>query len=98
MKQDKRDSKRLPTSAPIRYQKKGSRVFGNTIGRDVSDNGIGFISNEFLPISSNLIFEIQHPEKAGFTRAVGEVVWISSQPYSERFSVGAKFIEPPANI
>ena len=98
MLQERRDSERLSLSSPIRYRQKGSQRFGNTLGRDISNSGIGFISNEFFPISTQLIFEVQHPKTQGFVKAVGEIVWISNEPYSERFSIGARFIGPPMNI
>lgn len=98
MREERRDSERLALSAPVRYQKKGSQRFGNSIGRDINDSGIGFLSNEYFPISSQLIFETQHPCTHKCIRGLGEVVWVSSQPYSERFSVGARFIDPPVTI
>ena len=98
MFQERRNSERLLLSSPIRYRQKGSQRFGNTVGRDISNSGIGFISNEFFPISTQLVFDFQHPKTQGFVKVLGEVVWISNQPYSERFSVGARFIGPPMDI
>lgn len=98
MECDRRKVKRLPLSYPIRYQKKGSQEYGNSIGRDISNSGIGFTSNEYFPIRTQLIFELEHPDRHKFIKAVGEVVWASSEQYSERFSVGAKFIGPPLPI
>ena len=95
---EKRSSERLTLSSPIRYRRKGSQLFGNTIARDISNRGIGFVSNEFFPISTQLIFEIQHPKTHEFIKAVGEVAWVSNQAYSERFSIGARFIGPPMPI
>ena len=94
MEENKRVLERIHLATPIRYQKKGSQGFGNFMGRDISANGIGFVSNEFFPVSTQLIFEFQQPKANNYIKAVGEVVWISSQSYSERFSAGAKFIEP----
>ncbi len=95
---EKRDSERLPFSHSVRYQQKGSQIFGNSIGRDISNTGIGFIANEFFPISTDLIFELRHPKTQDFIKAVGRVVWISVQPHSEKFSVGARFIGPPITL
>ena len=98
MMQDKRESVRISMSSPVRYQRKGSQGFDNCITKDFSDSGIGFISNEFFPLSTHLVFEIEHPEDRKYIKAVGEVVWISSQPHSDRFSVGARFIGPPITL
>ncbi|MFC1666677.1 PilZ domain-containing protein, partial [Candidatus Omnitrophota bacterium] len=83
MTHNRRDSERLPTANPVRYQQKGSQRFANSMARDISDNGIGFISNEFFSVSTPLIFEAQHPKSREFIRAPGEIVWISNQPHSE---------------
>ena len=98
MAQERRGSKRITLSGPIRYQHKGSQRFGNSIGRDISMDGLGFISNEFFPISTDLVFEVQHPERPEFIKAVGKIIWISNQPHSDRYFVGAKFLGPPVHI
>lgn len=95
MIQERRCSKRLSLSKPIRYHQKGSQVYTNSLGKDISDKGIGFISDRFLPISSHVVIETHHPLNQDFIKVVAEVVWITSQPYSERFSVGARFLGPP---
>lgn len=95
MAQDRRGCRRLALFSPVRYQIKGSQRFGNSIGRDLSSGGIGFVSDEFFPVSTQLVFELQHPKTHEFIKAVGEIVWISSQPYTERYSIGARFIGPP---
>ena len=98
MEENKRILDRIHLTTPIRYQKKGSQRFGNFIGRDISANGIGFVSNEFFPVSTQFIFEFQQPKANNYIKTVGEVVWVSSQPHSERFSAGAKFIEPLSTL
>ena len=98
MYQERRSIKRLPLPKSVRYQQKGSQRFGNLLGRDINNAGIGFISNEFFPVFTHLIFEFQHPQTHEFIKAVGEVVWISNCPHSERFSAGARFIGPPLTI
>lgn len=98
MSQERREAQRMALSGPIRYQRKGSQRFGNSIGRDISAGGIGFISNEFFPVSTHLIFEVQHPQRAEYIKAVGEIAWISDQPHSDRYYVGARFLGPPVHI
>lgn len=95
---ERRLSKRLPLPVPVRYQQKGSQVFANTLGRDISETGIGFISNEFFSLSTQLVFETQHPDSHDFIKAVGEVVWVLKHPHTDRFSVGARFFGPPLPI
>lgn len=98
MSQDKREYRRIALSTSIRYQHKGSQRFGNSMGRDLSSGGLGFTSNEFFPVTTQLVFEVKHPEQAEYIKAVGEVMWISNQPYSDNYSVGARFLGPPLHI
>lgn len=98
MGSDRRIAKRITCQSAIRYQLPDVKDFTNTIARNISDTGIGFISNEFIPKSSHLILELNEPRYNKYMRASGEIVWISSQPHSERFYVGARFMEPPVEI
>ncbi|MFH1478763.1 MAG: PilZ domain-containing protein [Candidatus Omnitrophota bacterium] len=91
MNEEKRSSKRISLTSPIRYQRKGTHRFGDTIARDLSDTGIGFISNEFMPVNSELFFEFPTPPINEIEMRLGEIVWISKEPHSERFHVGARF-------
>ncbi|MBU1852768.1 MAG: PilZ domain-containing protein [Candidatus Omnitrophica bacterium] len=95
---ERRDSKRSGFSFPIRYQLKGSQRFGNTVGKDISDSGMRFISNEFFPLATHLIFEVQHPMNRQLMRTLGEVMWVSTWPYHEKFSVGVKFLSSPMSV
>ena len=94
MEDDRRAAKRIPCDLPVRYNQKGAKEYINTVGKDISDTGIGFISNEFIPKHSNLLFEIRPPWQPEPIQALAEVVWVSNQPYSERFNVGARFLDP----
>ncbi|MBU1888310.1 MAG: PilZ domain-containing protein [Candidatus Omnitrophica bacterium] len=94
MSGERRITKRSAFPMPVRYQQKSSQVFSNTLGRDISETGIGFVSSEFFPISTQLVFETQHPENRNFIKVAGEVMWVSKYPHSERFSVGARFLGP----
>ena len=98
MVQERRDFERLALSSAIRYQEKGSQRFANSVGRDISNGGIGFISDEFFPISTNLVFEVRHPKTQEMIKAVGEVVWISNARHSENYNVGARFLGPPIPV
>ena len=98
MNKNRRGFERHSLSGSIRYQRKGAQEFASSVGRDISSTGIGFISGEFFPISTDLIFQVQHPKTHDFIQAVGRVVWISNERHSERFLVGASFIGPPLSI
>lgn len=92
MGNEKRIASRILFNSSVRYQEKGGQGYRDTIGKDISNSGIGFIANEFIPKNSKLVFEIRSPWQQEPIQTLAEVVWISNQPYSERFNVGARFL------
>jgi hypothetical protein len=94
MEEDKRIASRISFTSPVRYYQKGASGYSDTVGKDISNSGIGFISNEFVPKNSHLVFELRSPWQIEPIQALAEVVWISNKPYSERFEVGARFLSP----
>jgi hypothetical protein len=94
MEEDRRIAQRISFDSAVRYRKKGTEIYSDTVGKNISNSGIGFISNEFISKHSNLIFEIRLPWRSETMQILTEVVWVSSQPYSERFEIGAKFLNP----
>ena len=98
MNNERRIAKRSAFAFPVRYQMKGDNAFMDTLGRDISETGISFVSNEFFPVSTRVILQTRHPENNSFIKAAGEVMWVSKYPHSERFSVGARFLGPPMPV
>ncbi|OIO34143.1 MAG: hypothetical protein AUJ70_01670 [Candidatus Omnitrophica bacterium CG1_02_40_15] len=94
MEEEKRFTSRILFNSSIRYYQKGAKIYSDTVGKDISNSGIGFISNEFIPRHSQLVFEIRPPWQPEPIQTLAEVAWISNQPHSERFNVGAKFLNP----
>lgn len=94
MEEEKRIAARILFDLSVRYHEKGTQRYSNTVGKDISNSGIGFISNEFIPKHSKLVFEIHPPWRPEPIQTLAEVVWVSNQPYSERFNVGARFLAP----
>ncbi|MCX5693027.1 MAG: PilZ domain-containing protein [Candidatus Omnitrophica bacterium] len=98
MEADKRIVPRILFNLPVRYRQKGTAGYSDTVGKDISNSGIGFISNEFIPKNSHLVFELHSPWQIEPIQALAEVVWVSNQPCSERFEVGAKFLGSPMQV
>ena len=95
MEADKRIAPRTLFNSPVRYYQKGAAKYNDTVGKNISNSGIGFISNEFIPKNSHLVFELRSPWQSEPIQTLAEVVWVSNQPFSERFEVGAKFLASP---
>ncbi|MFA5389376.1 MAG: PilZ domain-containing protein [Candidatus Omnitrophota bacterium] len=94
MGENKRIATRVLFNSPVRYYQQGIKEYSDTVAKDISNSGIGFISNEFIPKKSHLTFELFSPWQAGPVKTQAEVVWISNQPYSDKFVVGARFLKP----
>jgi c-di-GMP-binding flagellar brake protein YcgR len=98
MEKNRRIAKRIPFLSGVRYQIKGSQQFGNIRSKDVSKSGIAFVSNEFLPVATHLIFEFKLPEKKEYVKVLGKVVWVSNQSCSEKYLIGVQFDHPINDI
>ncbi|MDO8603022.1 MAG: PilZ domain-containing protein [Candidatus Omnitrophota bacterium] len=98
MEEERRVVPRISFDSPVRYRQEGLQRYSDTTGKDISTSGIRFISNEFIPKNSKLIFELRPPWRAEPIQATAKVVWISNQPYSEKFEVGARFLSPLTGI
>jgi len=92
MEEEKRIVPRVLFNSSVRYYEKGIPKYSDTVGKDISSSGVGFISNEFIPNHSKLLFELRPPWHQKPIQALAEVIWVSNQPYSERFNVGARFL------
>jgi len=94
MEEEKRIAPRISFDSSVRYHEKGGQAYTDTVGKNISNSGIGFISNEFIPKHSKLLFELRPPWGSEPIQTLAEVVWVSGHPYSERFDVGARFLAP----
>ena len=94
MEDERRIAPRIAFNSAVRYRQKGFQGYSDTVGKDISNSGIGFISNEFIPKHSKLVFELHPPWHVEPIQTTAEVVWVSNQPYSERFKIGAQFLNP----
>ena len=63
------------------------------ITRNVGENGLRIISNEFIPPATNLILEIFLPSLIGQIRALCKVIWAEKRRYSNQYDIGMEFIE-----
>jgi len=94
MEMEKRVASRILFDSPVRYYEKGAQRYSDTVAKDLSNSGIGFVSYEFLPKNSKIMCELRPPWHTEPIQALAEVIWISSQPYSEKFNIGARFLSP----
>lgn len=62
-----------------------------TTVHDISEGGIRFRANHFLPVHGKLLFRIRLPNKKAI-EAVAQPAWIREIPSVSQYDIGAKFI------
>lgn len=68
-----------------------SRPISETLIQDISEGGIRFRVNHFIPVHNKLLFRIQIPNSK-FIEAVARPTWIRQIPNIGQFDIGAQFI------
>ena len=93
---EKRRFIRIPEIAKIVYSISNDSKAGDFITRDLSLGGIRFFLHEFVPKGTVLKIKLTI-EKTHFSfEALARVVWVVDDTCSQRFEVGAEFLELPA--
>ncbi len=92
---EKRKYPRVNSTVPLQY-KKLKELSEGTIGaitQDVSEGGVRFIANEFLPLASRLVVEVFLPAQPKPIKAISKVAWIKKVSSSEQYVVGNQFLD-----
>ena len=90
---EQRQFPRVPLHAPLHFQIKTTSKFGSTVSRDISEGGIRFLSDDFIPVGTSMILEINLGNIPKYINAVAEAVWEQKIPHSERYQLGLRFSE-----
>jgi len=89
--EEKRHFPRIKLKSPLRYQIRGTSEFDNVVCDNISDGGVGFISNKYIPTSSLVMLEINVLSRV--LRPIGRIVSSLPLPHSERNRLGIEFLE-----
>ncbi|RKY26301.1 MAG: hypothetical protein DRP61_06090 [Candidatus Omnitrophota bacterium] len=83
---------RISVSLPLKFKKIRYVTKEGSISKDLNIQGIRFLSQEFLPVSTNIKVEIKlHKDKEPL-RFIAKTLWIKSRS-ENLYEVGAKIIE-----
>lgn len=93
MPQERRQSERTVSRFPLRYQFKGQPNFYDTVTRDISEGGLRFITNQFIPALSELFLELSLRPSLEPVRARAKVAWVQKTPHCDQYHIGACFTE-----
>lgn len=91
--EERRKNERIVSRCPLRYQFKGQPSFVDTITRDISEGGLRFITNEFIPAFADLFLELSLRPAMEPVRTAAKVAWIQKIPHSDQYHIGARFTD-----
>lgn len=89
---------RVDNFGPIQYRKIGHVVGGRKITKDISEGGIKFLADEFIPISALLKVEITLEKSLKPVTAIVKVAWVRKLPLQDGYEVGAAFEGMDKNV
>jgi hypothetical protein len=87
--QEKRAATRFKASLPIQYRY--LTKVNNALILDLSEGGLSFTTNDFIPVNTQLFVAILPKEEP--LRAGGKVVWVQKMAYGDRYNVGMRFTD-----
>lgn len=91
---EKRQFERTPCEFETSFRSLVGETPGSlneTVVKDISEGGIRFRSNHFIPVHHKLLFKINVPNRRPI-EAVAQPAWIRDIPGLDQFELGAKFI------
>ena len=71
----------------------GRPVLAETYVRDISEGGIRFRSDRFIPVQNRLYFHLNIPRQRPIIIKT-KPAWITELPVVNQYEIGAHFIEP----
>ena len=89
--EEKRKAKRFNCQVPIMCKKGGA--FDNSQTMDISQGGVGLVSNRFIPVDTRMILEIALLPNSDPVLALGQVKWVRRIPVSDNYRVGMHFAD-----
>ncbi len=88
---EKRRFPRIEFHAPLRYQIRGIPEFNNTVGEDISCQGVAFTSAKFIAPGTSLMLEISLLSRC--LKPIGKIAWSHPLPHCDRYKAGVEFLE-----
>ena len=92
---EKRRFVRIPESAKIAYRISNDSKAGDFLTKDLSMGGIRFFLHEFVPKGTVLKIKLTIERTHFSFEALAKVIWVMDDSRSQRYEVGAEFLEMP---
>lgn len=88
-REEKRAKTRFRASLPVQYRY--LTKVNNALTHDLSESGLSFTTNDFIPVDTQLFIAILPKEEPW--RAGSRVVWVQKVPFGDRYNIGLKFTD-----
>ncbi len=87
---ERRRARRIEFREPIQYRPRGSEELHGSLGFDLSESGVRFQTEDFIPLHKNVAVRLEL-DPGQSVDINGEVVWVQLVPHSERYHIGLNF-------
>ncbi len=95
--QDKRKFTRAAFREAVQYRFADHPASSGTVGFDLSEGGVRFRTEEFLPFDAEVVIHLQLKAEREAT-LLARVVWAQKVPYGDSYHVGCEFLENRENV
>lgn len=88
-----RQFRRIKISSPIEYKFFNTERFQQSVTCDISEGGISFIADGFIPNGTYIYFQAILRTRPQPLYGIARIAWCSKEPYEEKYKVGLEFTE-----
>ncbi|MEI6438209.1 MAG: PilZ domain-containing protein [Candidatus Omnitrophota bacterium] len=89
---DNRKFQRAVFRHPVKYKTSSVEIYAGHLAQDISMGGMRINSNEFVPIGTRVILQVQLKVQEKLLDLEAKVVWVKQSPFSEGYQLGLEFV------
>jgi Tfp pilus assembly protein PilZ len=92
---ENRKFKRKVYSLPLKHRdlSKNETVTTTSVAANISEGGVSFTSDEFVPLAQRLVLEISLPTTPDAIKAISRVIWIKKIASTDQYVIGSQFLQ-----
>ncbi len=94
LEQERRKHPRVYASLPMQFREIGEfdKLPRDTITKDLSQGGVRFSADKFLPVGNRLVVNIILESRSEPLRSVVKIMWSKKQHFSDSYELGCQFV------
>jgi hypothetical protein len=89
--EEKRRFTRVKLANALRLQIRGRTGCDNAVSENISEGGLAFVNDRFIPRSTPLMLEFNLLSR--YLSPIARVSWASPVPHSDKYHLGVEFME-----